>query len=219
MSTIRSLRRKTNSDEGTRVSTRPPKETSGTNESTKPVRRARVARETSDISLPKSENNSEIAELKALVQKLSANQKGTRKLSALNKLKKYVLSKSTEKALIETDFADLIPVDKMRLLNKAYPIVWNQLVLEPLYKKYNCNSLEEQEHLKSRKNIQLEYHIIVDDIIEQSKEGELDDQEHFRDDITTILISAIQQAAKEFGMDNNDVADDEEIGAEIEAEE
>ena len=141
-----------------------------------------------------------IEELKEL-----SKEKGGRKLSALNKFKKYVLSKSTEQALAETDFSDLIPVDKMRLLNKAYPIVWDEMVLKQLYQKYGCeNNEEEQEKLKNKKNIQLEYQIIVDNIIDESKAGELDDQEHFREDITKILCYAIREAAKGFKSDDDD---------------
>lgn len=92
----------------------------------------------------------------------------------------------------------------MRLLNKAYPIVWEEMVLKQLYKKYNCNSEEEQTKLRNKKNIQLEYQIIVDNIIDESKAGELDDQEHFREDITKILAYAIREAAKGFKSDDDD---------------
>ena len=147
------------------------------------------------IPNPNDRLNGEVAELKKMVKELSQKKEG-RKLSALNKLKKYVLSKSTEQALAETDFSDLIPVDKMRLLNKAYPIVWDKLVLQPLYQKYNCTTEDAKRKLLNKRNIQLEYNIIVDGIIDEMKEGELDDQEHFREDITTILAHAIQTAAK-----------------------
>ena len=155
------------------------------------------------IEVSQDKVGGEVAELKKMVKELS-KEKGGRKLSALNKFKKYVLSKSTEQALAETDFADLIPVDKMRLLNKAYPIVWEEMVLKQLYKKYNCNSEEEQTKLRNKKNIQLEYQIIVDNIIDESKAGELDDQEHFREDITKILAYAIREAAKGFKSDDDD---------------
>ncbi|KAK8895985.1 hypothetical protein M9Y10_013871 [Tritrichomonas musculus] len=155
-----------------------------------------------------SENVSgEVAELRKMVKELS-KEKGSRKLSALNKFKKYVLSKSTEQALAETDFSDLIPVDKMRLLNKAYPIVWEEMVLKQLYKKYGCETEEEQEKLRNKKNIQLEYQIIVDNIIDESKAGELDDQKHFREDITKILSYAIREAAKGFKNDDDEKSKD-----------
>ena len=93
----------------------------------------------------------------------------------------------------------------MRLLNKAYPIVWDEMVLKQLYQKYGCeNNEEEQEKLRNKKNIQLEYQIIVDNIIDESKAGELDDQEHFREDITKILCYAIREAAKGFKSDDDD---------------
>ena len=161
--------------------------------------------------------NGEVAELKKMVKELSQKKEG-RKLSALNKLKKYVLSKSTEQALAETDFSDLIPVDKMRLLNKAYPIVWNQLVLQPLFKKYNCTSEEEKKKLTSKRNIQLEYNIIVDNIIDEMKSGELDDQEHFREDITAILASAIKTATKEFASGEEEKEEEVEYDDEVENE-
>ncbi len=178
-------------------------------------RKTRSTRATVEKPAPKeTDTNSEIAELKKMVQQLS-KQKEPKKLSALNKFKKYVLSKVTEPALAETDFIDLIPVDKMRLLNKAYPIVWDQLVLEPIYQKYNCDTPEKREALRNKRNIQLDYNLQVDEIIDQMKEGELDDQEHLREDLTKILIAAIKTAAASFG--SNEDEDDEEAGIEAEA--
>lgn len=46
----------------------------------------------------------------------------------------------SEKALADTDYSDLIAVDKMRLLNKAYPLVWNKMILQPLYQQNNLQS-------------------------------------------------------------------------------
>ncbi|WP_295163650.1 hypothetical protein [uncultured Brachyspira sp.] len=200
--TTRSLRRKTPTEESTQqqanLSPRPRRSVKRT-VSASPVQVIAEAQENL-----KPQENGEVAELRKMVQELSKEKSG-RKLSALNKFKKYVLSKSTEQALAETDFSDLIPVDKMRLLNKAYPIVWEEMVLKQLYKKYGCNTEEEQTKLRNKKNIQLEYQIIVDNIIDESKEGELDDQEHFREDITKILCYAIREAAKGFKNDDDDV--------------
>ena len=198
--TTRSLRRKTQEtiqERNTNLSPRPRRLPSRT-VSESPVRVI------DEIPSNTISHDGEVAELRKMVKELS-KEKGGRKLSALNKFKKYVLSKSTEQALAETDFSDLIPVDKMRLLNKAYPIVWDEMVLKQLYQKYGCeNNEEEQEKLRNKKNIQLEYQIIVDNIIDESKAGELDDQEHFREDITKILCYAIREAAKGFKSDEDD---------------
>ncbi len=157
----------------------------------------KIKRTVSTTQQNNDNNISEIQELKKMVKELQ-NKKEPRKLSALNKLKKYVLSPITEQAMAETDYYDLIPVDKMRLLNKAYPIIWEQLVLKPLYQKYGCRSAEDQERLKAKRNIQLEYNLQVDSIIDQMKSGELDDQEHFKEDLAAAFAKAIQSAAQTF---------------------
>ena len=56
----------------------------------------------------------EIAELKQKVKQLEKAQKG-RKLSALNRFKKYIVGPLTELALAETEYVDLIPLDKNHL--------------------------------------------------------------------------------------------------------
>ena len=140
----------------------------------------------------------EIAELKQKVKQLEKAQKG-RKLSALNRFKKYIVGPLTELALAETEYVDLIPLDKMRLLNKAYPIVWDEMVLKQLYQKYGCeNNEEEQEKLKNKKNIQADYTLQVDSIIDEMNEGELDDQEHYREDLASLFTEALNEAAETF---------------------
>lgn len=140
----------------------------------------------------------EIAELKQQIKKLEKIQKG-RKLSALNRFKKFVVGPLTELALAETEYVDLVPLDKMRLLNKAYPIVWQELVVNKV----------SMENLNSRK-LQVEFNNQVDEILEQMKAGELDDQEHFRDDIVNLLRNAIEEAAKSFEKEYDDDAEDDE---------
>ena len=156
---------------------------------------------------------STIKNLKKQIKDLEKS-KRPRKLSALNKFKKYVISKSTEQALIDADFSDLIPIDKIRLLNRAYPIMWNQLVLQPLFEKYGCHGTHEQELFKKQRNIQTFYNEMVDEIIHNLKSGELDDRQHLREDITEIVISAIRTAAKTF--DDPDADDDEDVEEEDE---
>ena len=155
-----------------------------------------------------------------MIRELKENKTSTtpvkkeRKLSALNKFKKFVLSKVTEKALADTDFSDLIAVDKMRLLNKAYPIVWSELILSPLYKQYNLSSIEQQKFYRSSRNAQEDYHMMVDKIIDQIKNGPLDERQHTLEDITSLMISAIKTAAEEFGSQEDYEDENEEINVE-----
>ena len=140
--------------------------------------------------------NKEIAELKQKVKQLEKAQKG-RKLSALNRFKKYIVGPLTELALAETEYVDLIPLDKMRLLNKAYPIVWQEMVVNKV----------SMDNINSRK-LQVEFNNQVDEILEQMKAGEKDDQEHYRDDIINLLRNAIDEAAKSFETEGDE--EDEE---------
>ncbi len=144
-----------------------------------------------------------IKNLKKQIKDLEKSKK-PRKLSALNKFKKYVISKSTEQALIDADFSDLIPIDKIRLLNRAYPIMWDNLVLQPLYEKHGIRDPHEQEKFKRQKNIQELYNEMVDQIIHDLKTGELDDRQHYREDITEIVTDAIRTAAKTFDAPDED---------------
>ena len=158
----------------------------------------------------------EIAELKQMIRELKEQKtppaRKERKLSAVNKFKKYVLSNVTEKALADTDYSDLIAVDKMRLLNKAYPIVWNKLVLEPLYQQNNISSPEQQTMYSNQRNILRDYHSKVDEIINQVKNGPLDDRQHTLEDIQSLMISAIKTAAQEFGSpEDEDEYENEEV--------
>ena len=140
-------------------------------------------------------------------------EKPPRKSSALNRFKKNVIGNLTNQALVEAGYSDLIPIDKIRLLNRAYPIIWENLILEPLYQQYNCVSFEEQERFKKRNGIQQEYNRMVDELIIQMNSGELDDQQHFREDLTAMLINAIQAAASTFeGGNDNNVEINENIG-------
>lgn len=154
-------------------------------------------KEVEDRDEPKYPSYKEFLELKKIVKSLQA-QKEPKKLSALNKFKKEIISPITEQALSETDYVDLIPVDKMRLLNKTYPIIWEKLVLEPLYTKYNCETEEDKEKLKNKKNIQADYTLQVDSIIDEMNEGELDDQEHYREDLASLFTEALIEAAETF---------------------
>lgn len=151
-----------------------------------------------------SNERSEIEELKKMIKDLQKQTaKPARKLSALNKFKKYVFNKTiTDLAIAETPYIDLIPVDKMRLYNKAFPIVWEQLILEPIYQKYQCATDEDRENIRNKRNIQLEYNLMVDNLIDQMKAGELDDQEHFREDLVNLFIEALNAAAQEFESDS-----------------
>ena len=94
----------------------------------------------------RSGRNDEIEELKQMIKDLQKQTaKPARKLSALNKFKKFVFNKNiTDLAIAETPYIDLIPVDKMRLYNKAFPIVWEQLIVEPIYQKYQCATDEDR---------------------------------------------------------------------------
>ena len=67
--------------------------------------------------------------------------------------------------MVETGFSELIPIDKIRLLNRTYPIMWETLILNKLYQKYNCFDEDEQNQLKKSKNIQNEYNILVDEVV------------------------------------------------------
>lgn len=104
----------------------------------------------------------------------------------------------SEKAIDEADFWDLVPIDKARLLTKAYSILWQQLVLEPLFEANNCRTEEEQRMFISQPQIQDLYSARVKMIRNEMKQGELDDQEHFMEDLTDTLTLAIQEAAKTF---------------------
>lgn len=145
-------------------------------------------------------------QIKKLQKKIDDLEKvrAPRKLSALNKFKKSVLGKITEQALIEADFHDLIAIDKIRLLNRAYPIIWDNLVLEPLYARHNCQTPEEQNALKKSKEIQIEYNEIVDGLINQMHSGEKDDQQHFMQDIQEMFVEAIRVAAETFDKNDDD---------------
>ena len=177
-----------------------------------PAKRS-VSRKKSNKDYSDDEDNYQetIKNLKNQIKKLEKSKK-TRKLSALNKFKKYVISKSTEQALIDADYSDLIPIDKIRLLNRAYPIMWDNLVLQPLYEKHGIRDPREQEAFKRQKDIQEYYHEMVDSIIHDLKNGELDDRQHYREDITEIVTEAIRTAAKTFDApddENNDEEEDE----------
>ena len=140
-------------------------------------------------------------------------EKPPRKSSALNRFKKNVIGNLTNQALVEAGYSDLIPIDKIRLLNRAYPIIWENLILEPLYQQNNCASFENQERFKKIKGIQQEYNRMVDELIIQMNSGELDDQQHFREDLTAMLINAIQAVASTFeGGNDNNVEINENIG-------
>ena len=148
----------------------------------------------------------QIKKLKKKIDELEKNkEKPPRKLSALNKFKKNVLGKLTEQALVEADFHDLIAIDKIRLLNRTYPIIWDNLVLEPVYRNHNCSTPEEQNAIKKSKGIQTEYNQIVDDIINKMHSSEKDDQQHYIEDIKDMFIEAIKVASKTFdGADDDD---------------
>lgn len=162
------------------------------------IRQAVKKKEVEDEKLPKYPSYEEFLELKKVVKKL-LSQKEPKKLSALNKFKKEIISPITEQALADTEYVDLIPVDKMRLFNKAYPIIWETLVLKPIYKKYDCeDDEEEQQKLREKKNIQFEYNLQVDSIIEQMNAGELDDQEHYKEDLASLFTDALNEAASTF---------------------
>ena len=164
------------------------------------------------VAEPKPSKDDQIAELTRMVKELQKSaKKPTRKLSALNKFKKYVVGPLTDEAIAETDYIELIPVDKMRLLNQAYPIVWDELVLQPLYEKYNLKTAQQQKAFKAKRNIQLEYNLQVDSIIDQMKEGEADDQEHFHEDLVNLLKDAIEVAAESFEGDDDDDEAEEEV--------
>lgn len=124
----------------------------------------------------------------------------SRKLSAQNKFKKYVLGPITEQATVNADYIAIKPVERIRLLSKAYAIMWEELILKPLYECNNCETEEQKANLKSQKNIQEIYNKQVRGIRKYKKKGELDDQEHFRDDLTIILTDAIKRAAMELGI-------------------
>ena len=116
----------------------------------------------------------------------------------------------SEKALADTDYSDLIAVDKMRLLNKAYPIVWNKMILQPLYQQNNLQSDEQQNNYKRSKTAQKDYHEMVDKIIDQVKNAPLDDRQHTLEDITSLMISSIKTAANEFGSQEDEYDDENE---------
>ena len=168
----------------------------------------RGKRESSDDDYDSDDYKETIKTLKKQIKDLEGKKK--RKLSALNKFKKYVISKSTDEALAEADYSDLIPIDKIRLLNRVYPIMWDNLVLQPLFEKYGCNGSLEQEQFKNQKNIQKFYNEMVDEIIHNLKSGELDDRQHLREDITFMLIDAIKEAAKTFDDPEEDDEDNDE---------
>ena len=136
--------------------------------------------------------------------------KQPRKISALNRFKKEILSKISDQALVQSDYNDLIPIDKIRLLNRVYPLMWDSLILQPLYQKYNCsNDYEAQNQLKKKKDIQNDYHQMIDELIGQMNSGELDDQQHFLEDLTAMMIESIQMAARSFDeADDNTIIDE-----------
>ena len=134
--------------------------------------------------------------------------KPQRKQSALNRFKKNVIGNLTNQAIVQAGYDDLIPIDKIRLLNRAYPIVWEQLILEPLYNQFYLTTFEEQERFKKRKDIQAHYNRVVDELLVQMNSGELDDQQHFKEDLTGLLINAITMAASTFEDGGNEDNDD-----------
>mgnify|MGYP001094490647 CR=1 FL=1 len=164
---------------------------------TKTMKQLKAQKKKSETPDTKSKDK-EIAELKQKVKQLEKAQKG-RKLSALNRFKKYIVGPLTELALAETEYVDLIPLDKMRLLNKAYPIVWQEMVVNKV----------SMDNINSRK-LQVEFNNQVDEILEQMKAGELDDQEHYREDIVNLLRNAIDEAAKSFEQEYDDEDGEEE---------
>ena len=164
---------------------------------TKTIKQINAEKKKSESSDAK-EKDKEIAELKQKIRKLEKAQKG-RKLSALNRFKKFVVGPLTEQSLAETEYVDLIPLDKMRLLNKAYSIVWQEMVVNKVSME-NINS----------KRLQEEFNNQVDEILEQMKAGEKDDQEHYRDDIINLLRNAIDEAAKSFEQEYDDEDGEEE---------
>lgn len=171
------------------------------------IRQAVKKKDVEDERQPKYPSYEEFLELKKLVKKLMGD-KEPKKLSALNKFKKEIISPISDQALADTDYVDLIPVDKLRLYNKAYPIIWERLVLNPIYKKYDCeDDVDKQQKLKEKKNIQYEYNLQVDSLIEQMNEGELDDQEHFKEDIASLFAEALNQAAGSFKKTDDDDSD------------
>lgn len=181
--------------------------------------RSEQQKEPQSTSADAQSRDDEIAELKQRIKELEMQTKKTRKLSALNRFKKFVLGKITEKAFAETQYIDLISIDKMRLLNKAYPLIWEELVLNPLYEEHNLTSQEEKEQFKNQKNVQKEYNKQVDNLLEQMKEGELDDQEHFLEDLTELMKQALDIAAESFGGDDDDEEEEEVNETAIENEE
>lgn len=74
-----------------------------------------------------------------------------RRISALNIFKKEILKPITDEAIAESGFSDLISIDKIRLLNRVYPILWNNLILEPLYREHNLTTDEQQNKFKNNK--------------------------------------------------------------------
>lgn len=166
--------------------------------------RSEQQKEQQSTSADVQNKDDEIAELKQRIKELEKQTKKTRKLSALNRFKKFVLGKITEKAFAETQYIDLISIDKMRLLNKAYPLIWEELILNPLYEEHNLSTQEEKEQFKNRKDVQKEYNKQVDKLLEQMKEGELDDQEHFLEDLTDLMKQALDIAAESFGGDEEE---------------
>lgn len=130
----------------------------------------------------------------------SSSIKSDKNLSAINKFKKYVLGPITEQAIVNADIFGISSIDKMKLLNKAYNIVWEKIILEPLYKQNNCETEEDKKNLRTHKDIQDVYNKQVRAIRKYKKKGELDDQEHFRDDLTAILTDAIRKASDELGI-------------------
>ena len=107
----------------------------------------------------------------------------------------------SEKALADTDYSDLIAVDKMRLLNK--------MILQPLYQQNNLQSDEQQNNYKRSKTAQKDYHEMVDKIIDQVKNAPLDDRQHTLEDITSLMISSIKTAANEFGSQEDEYENEE----------
>ena len=98
-------------------------------------------------------------------------------------------------ATVNADIFGISPVEKIKLLNKAYSIVWENIILEPLYKQNNCETEEDKKNLRAHKDIQDVYNKQVRAIRKYKKRGELDDQEHFRDDLTAILTDAIKKSS------------------------
>ena len=132
--------------------------------------------------------------------KSSAIAKNLNKLSAMNRFKKFIVGPVSEKAISNADYIDLKPIDKCKLLCRAYSLAWDQIVLGPLFKENHCTSKKDKQALISLDNIQDIYNMQIDSILKEMKQGELDDQEHFQEDLTNMLTNCVISAAKTFNQ-------------------